>query len=199
MTAHLNEGLTGPITLISAPTGFGKTTLLSEWLAQVQAAGHRVAWLSLDAADSDPLQLLRYLVAAGRTLAPRFGEGVLALIQNPAPQRPQAAALTTLMTLLVNDLAALPPGSILILDDYHLLQGQPVHEAMGFLFDHLPEQVHVVIATREDPPLPLARMRARRQITELRAADLRFTPDEAASLPQRNDGLGPLRRECARA
>ncbi len=189
LTARLNEGLTGAITLISAPTGFGKTTLLSEWLAQVSDGAGRVAWLSLDAADSDPLQLLRYLVAAGRTLAPRFGEGVLALVQNPAPQGLPATALTTLMTLLVNDLTALPEGSILILDDYHLLQGQAVHEAMGFLFDHLPPQVHMVIATREDPPLPLARMRARRQINELRAADLRFTPEEAATFLNAMMGL----------
>jgi LuxR family maltose regulon positive regulatory protein len=93
------------------------------------------------------------------------------------------------MTLLVNDLTTLPEGSILILDDYHLLQGQPVHEAMSFLFDHLPAPVHVVIATREDPPLPLARMRARRQITELRATDLRFTPDEAATFLNAMMGL----------
>ena len=173
LTARLTAGLAGQLTLVSAPPGFGKTTLLAEWLAH---CARPVAWLTLEAGDSEPLHLLRYLVAALQTITPAIGETVLALLQAPQPP-----AVQSLLALLINDLATRLPPAILVLDDYHMLQGAPIHAALGFLLEHLPPQLHLVITTREDPPFPLTRLRARRQLNELRAADLRFTVDEAAA------------------
>ena len=160
------------LTLISASAGFGKTTLVSEWVAGCERP---VAWLSLDEGDNDPARFLTYLVAALQTIAPKIGEGVLAALQSPQPP-PTESILTTLL----NEIAAIPDNFILVLDDYHVIDSEPVDQALTFLLDHLPPQMHLVIATREDPSLPLARLRARGQLTELRAADLRFTPAEAA-------------------
>src|SRR5687768_4007804 len=169
---RLNQGLHRKLTLISAPAGFGKTTLLSAWAAECDRP---VAWLSLDDGDSDPTRFLLYLVAALQTVAPTIGEGILRVLQSPQPP-PIDAILTTLL----NDIAALPDPFILVLDDYHAIDAQPVDQALTFLVEHLPPQLHLVIATREDPPLPLARLRVRGQLSELRAADLRFTASEAA-------------------
>jgi LuxR family maltose regulon positive regulatory protein len=174
LLARLAAGVAGPLTLICAPAGFGKTTLLAAWRGQT--AQPAVAWLSLDAEDSDPFHFLRYLVAALRTTDPRAGATLLPLLQ-AAPRPPPAA----LRSMLINDLAALAAPTVLVLDDYHVLQGAAIHELLAFLVDHLPPALHLVLATREDPPLPLARLRARRQLTELRAEDLRFTTDEAAA------------------
>jgi LuxR family transcriptional regulator, maltose regulon positive regulatory protein len=173
LLTRLNAGLAGQLTLLSAPPGFGKTTLLTQWLA---TCGGPVAWLSLEASDSDPASLVRYLIAAFQTLAPPVGQTTLALLQAPQPPNREI-----LLSLLINDLTAQLPPAILVLDDYHVLQGTHVHQLMGFLIEHLPPQLHLVIATREDPPLPLARLRTRRQMHEVRASDLRFTPDEAAT------------------
>src|SRR6266545_2462204 len=170
--ARLDAGLHGALTLVCAPAGFGKTTLLAEWLRRT---GRAAAWLGLDAGDSDPAALLRYLVAALQTLVPELGATLLGLLQSPQPP-----PLETLLTILVNDLASVPHECILVLDDYHVLAGPPIHQAVSFLLDHLPPELHLIIATREDPPLPLARLRARRQVAELRAEQLRFTADEAA-------------------
>ncbi|MGH2515268.1 MAG: AAA family ATPase, partial [Ktedonobacterales bacterium] len=172
---RLNEGLhRGTLTLIAAPAGFGKTTLVSDWLAECQRPA---AWLSLDAGDNDPVRFLMYLVAALRTLAPELGAGVLGALQSPQPP-----PTDVLLTTLLNDIAAtIADPVILVLDDYHVLDATAVDEALSFLLEHLPAQLHLVIATREDPPVPLARLRARGQLTELRAADLRFTPAEAAA------------------
>jgi LuxR family transcriptional regulator, maltose regulon positive regulatory protein len=169
--ARLDAGLPGMLTLVCAPAGFGKTTLLAEWLRRT---GRPAAWLGLDAGDNDPAVFLRYLVAALQTLVPEVGATMLTLLQSPPPP------LETLLTVLLNDLARLPQNCILVLDDYHVLAAPPNHQAVGFLLDHLPPALHLVIATREDPPLPLARLRARGQIVELRADQLRFTADEAA-------------------
>ena len=178
---RLNAGLHGKLTLISAPAGFGKTTLVSEWVA----AGERpVAWLSLDDGDNDPTRFLTYLIAALQTIAAKIGAGALAALQSPQPP-PSDALLTTLL----NDIAAVADPFILVLDDYHALDSRPVDQALAFLVEHLPPQMHLVIATREDPPLPLARLRARGQLTELRAADLRFTPAEAAEFLNQAMGL----------
>jgi LuxR family transcriptional regulator, maltose regulon positive regulatory protein len=200
LLARLGAGLRGPLTVIAAPAGFGKTTLLTQglgvgsWeLASSPANSqpptpnsHQVAWLSLDAGDSDSTIFLRYLVAALRTvMPPTVGAMALALLEaSPLPP------LTTLLTTLINDLASLGPGAtgaaldsrrwILVLDDYHAITAPAVHEALAFLLDHLPPTLHLVVASREDPPLPLARLRARGQVAELRAADLRFTAGEAA-------------------
>ena len=166
LIARLNAGLHHKLALICAPAGFGKTTLLSAWLAD---CGRPVAWLSLDEGDSDPTRFLSYLVAALQTITPTIGTAVLGLLQSAQPP------IEAILTALLNDIATLPQPAILVLDDYHLIDAKPVDTALTFLVEHLPPQLHLVIATREDPPLPLARFRARGQLTELRATDLRFT------------------------
>src|SRR5215213_4512467 len=160
------------ITLISAPAGFGKTTLVSEWVA---GCGRPVAWLSLDEGDNDPTRFLFYLVTALQTVAMTMGNEVLEMLQSPQPPPPES-----ILTSLLNEITTLPDHFVLVLDDYHVIDARPVDHALTFLIDHQPPQMHLVIATREDPQLPLARLRARGQLTELRAADLRFTPSEAA-------------------
>src|SRR3972149_2222912 len=149
---RLNDGLPSgrKLTLISAPAGFGKTTLVSEWVAGCQRP---VAWLSLDEGDNDPTRFLTYLVAALQTIAPKIGEGILAALQSPQPP-PSEAILTTLL----NEIAAIPDNFILVLDDYHMIDSEPIDHALTFLLDHLPPQMHLVIASREDPNLPLARL-----------------------------------------
>jgi LuxR family maltose regulon positive regulatory protein len=171
---RLNEGLSASrkLTLISAPAGFGKSTLVSEWLA---TCGHPVAWLSLDEGDNDPTRFLTYLIAALQTVAPETGKSVLAIFESLQPPPTE-----TILISLLNEITAIPDDFILVLDDYHVIDSKPVDEALTFLLEHLPPQMHLVITTREDPALPLARLRARSQLTELRAADLRFTPAEAA-------------------
>ena len=169
------------LTLISAPAGFGKTTLVSEWVA---GCSQPVAWLSLDEGDNDLARFLAYLVAALQTIAANIGEGVLGMLQSPQPP-PTELILTTLL----NEITAIPDHFILVLDDYHVIDSKPVDEALTFLLEHLPPQMHLVITTREDPHLPLARLRARGQLTELRAADLRFTPAEASEFLNQVMGL----------
>ncbi len=177
---RLNGGLHRKLTLIAAPAGFGKTTLLSAWVA---GCDRQVAWLSLDKGDSDPTLFLTYLVAALQTIAPDMGVGVLGVLQSPQPP-----PLASILTALLNEITTIPDHFVLVLDDYHVIDAQPVDHALTFLLEHLPPQMHLVIATREDPQLPLARLRARDQLTELRAVDLRFTPYEAAEFL--NQGMG---------
>jgi LuxR family maltose regulon positive regulatory protein len=174
---RLQAVLTCRLTLVSAPAGFGKTTLVSEWVAGCERP---VAWLSLDESDNDPTRFLAYLVAALQTVAPRIGEGALAALQSPQPPPPEL-----LLTTLINEISSIPDNFVLVLDDYHVLDSKPAEAALTFLVDHLPPQLHLVIATREDPPLPLASLRVRGQLTELRAADLRFTSFEAAEFLNR--------------
>ncbi|MDO8881112.1 MAG: LuxR C-terminal-related transcriptional regulator [Coriobacteriia bacterium] len=183
---RLDEGLCSRLILVSAPAGFGKTTIVSEWVAGCNRLDPEVrpAWLSLDEGDSDPARFLAYLVAAVRTVAPDVGQSVLDMLQSPQPP-PTESMLSTLL----NEVAALPHGVVLVLDDYHLVDSEPVDRAVAFVLEHLPPQLHLIIATREDPHLPLARWRARGQLTELRAADLRFTPEEAAEFLNRVMGL----------
>src|SRR6266581_499727 len=169
---RLNEGLHRKLTLIAAPAGFGKTTLISAWVA---GCDRQVAWLSLDKGESDPTLFLTYLVAALRTIAPTIGVGVLGALQSPQPPPTEA-----ILTALLNEITAIPDNFVLVLDDYHVIDAKPIDMALTYLVEHLPPQMHLVIATREDPQLPLARLRARSHLTELRAADLRFTASEAA-------------------
>ena len=143
-------------------------------------ASDPAAWLSLDEGDNDPTRFLTYLVAALQTIAPNIGEGVLGVLQSPQPP-----PIESILTTLLNEITTIPDNFVLVLDDYHVIDAKPVDNALTFLLEHLPPQMHLVIATREDPHLPLARLRARGQLTELRAADLRFTPAEAADFSTR--------------
>ncbi len=183
LTERLNHGLAARsrLTLIAAPAGFGKTTLAGEW---VTGLGRPTAWLSLDEGDNDPVRFLTYVVAALRTVAVGLGEAEFEVLQSRQPP-----PVESILTALINQLAALPEPLILVLDDYHVIEAQAVHAALGHLLDHLPPQLQVVLTTREDPQLPLARYRARGQLTELRAADLRFTADEAAEFLSQVMGL----------
>ena len=174
---RLNRGIDARLTLISAPAGFGKTTLVSGWLASASAAErqHLIAWLSLDQSDNDPTTFWTYVIAALQAVAPTVGTNSQALLE--AGQTPIEAILGALL----NELSALASELVLVLDDYHLVEDRQVHEHLAQFLDRLPPRVHVVITSRADPPLPLARLRARGELVEIRAADLRFTPDEAAA------------------
>jgi LuxR family maltose regulon positive regulatory protein len=188
---RLDEGLRlgHRLTLVSAPAGFGKTTLLSEWCA---GCGRPVAWLSLDEGDNDPARFLAYLVAALQTVEVDIGAGVVAALQSPQPPSMEAG-----LTLLINEMTTISDPFALVLDDYHLITAQPIQDGLTFLLDHLAPQMHLCIAGRADPPLPLARLRARGQLTELRAADLRFTPGEAAAFLNTSVGLNLSNAEVA--
>jgi LuxR family maltose regulon positive regulatory protein len=187
LIGRLDEGLKSRLILVSAPAGFGKTTLVGEWVAGCTRRSPEVpvAWISLDERDSDPARFLAYLVAAVRRVVAGAGQAMLAMLQSPQPP-----ATDTMLTALLNDVATLPHALVLVLDDYHLVDSGQVDEALAFLLEHLPPQLHLVIATREDPRLPLARLRARGQLTELRAADLSFTPSETAEFLNGVMGLG---------
>ena len=177
LIAELERESGRKLTLISAPAGFGKTTLLVEWLRGRADGDHSVAWVSLDEGDNDPVRFLSYLVAAlRRTVGEGFGEGVLAALRSPEPPRMEAV-----LGALVNELDDLPGEIAVVLDDYHMIDSESVHRIVSFLLERLPEGVHIVISGRVDPPLPLARLRTRGQMSELHAADLRFTPEEAAA------------------
>lgn len=194
LTARLDRGLTCALTLICAPAGFGKTTLLIEWLRDRQAAGHplAVAWYSLDSGDGDPNQFMRYLVAALRTLAPSLDDTIRMLMESYQLPSPQAV-----LTGVINELAGLAQDGVLVLEDYHLIHAPVIHEAVVFLLDHLPPRLHVIISTREDPPLPVPRLRARDALCEVRATDLRFTPDEAAAFLNGVMGLNASAEDVA--
>jgi LuxR family transcriptional regulator, maltose regulon positive regulatory protein len=181
-----NRGFGRKLTLISAPAGFGKTTLVSTWVAGCERLEPkvRVAWLSLDETDNDPTCFLTYLVAALQTVAPEIGKGAMDALQTPQPPPTESILIT-----LLNEIADNPDNLLVVLDDYHVLDAKPIDDAVTFLIEHLPPRMHLVIATREDPHLPLARLRVRGQLAELRAADLRFTPAEAAEFLNQVMGL----------
>jgi LuxR family maltose regulon positive regulatory protein len=179
LVERLNEGvrLGRKLTLISAPAGFGKTTLISEW---VQAIGRAtppiaVAWLSLDESDKDLARFFSYFIATLQTIAANIGEEVLAVLHASQPQPPPTESI---LTALLNEITAFPDSLVLVLDDYHVIESQQVDKALTFTLDHLPPQMHLVIASRIDPSLPLSRLRAGGQMTEIREDDLRFSLDE---------------------
>jgi LuxR family maltose regulon positive regulatory protein len=177
LSERLSRGAESALTLVSAPAGFGKTTLLTEWLAAASADELSVGWLSLDQRDNDPALFWTYVVAALNTAAAPHSVGADALSLLQSSQPPSEAALATLL----NELSAVPHEVVLVLDDYHVIEAPDVQDGMAFLLEHLPPQMHVVIATRADPPFPLARLRGRGELVDIRVADLRFTPDEAAA------------------
>jgi len=169
------EGSEGPrLILVAAPAGFGKTTLLAQWLAAGEGSRCRVAWLALDPGDADLRLFLTHLVAAIQTVEPETGVDALALLEAGG-----ATATEAVLVSLINDLDVLAGPTVVALDDYHVIEGAAVHEAVTFLLDNLPPQVTMALATRADPPLPLSRLRAHGELVEVRAGDLRFTTDEA--------------------
>ncbi|QIN85115.1 LuxR family transcriptional regulator [Rubrobacter tropicus] len=181
LIGRLNEGLHRRLTLVCAPAGFGKTTLIGEWIA---GCGRPAAWLSLEEGDGDPARFLAYLVAALRAVAADIGEGILDALRSPQPPPTEP-----LLTALLNEIATVEDDFFLVLDDYHLVDAKVVDDAIAFLLEHVPPEMHLIIATREDPRLPLARLRARGQLVEVRAADLRFNPSEAAAFLKGEMGL----------
>jgi LuxR family maltose regulon positive regulatory protein len=178
---RLNEGLSRKLSLIAAPAGYGKTTLLSAWAA---GCGQPVAWLSLDDRDNEPARFLAYLIAAIQTIEADLGQDIL-----PALRSSQSSTLANWLPVLVNQLDTIARPFVLVLDDYHLITTPEIQQALTFLLEHQPPQMHLAIATRKDPPLPLPRLRARGQLTELRQADLRFTAEETTAFLQRGMGV----------
>ncbi len=177
---RLEAALRCRLTIVCAPAGFGKTTLLSEWIAQSSREGGAptppAAWLSVDREDNDPERFWTYFVSAIQTVQPQLGRSALALLETG-----KAPSIRAVLTTLVNDINEAGREFVLVLDDYHEISSRSVHESLAFFVDHLPAQAHLVLATRTDPPLPLARLRVRGQLCELRAADLRFTIEEATA------------------
>jgi LuxR family transcriptional regulator, maltose regulon positive regulatory protein len=181
---RLNQGMQRKLTLVSAPAGFGKTTLLCEWLRSPRGKELPVAWISLDEGDNDPVRLATYLCAALVQVQAGFGERTLPLIHAPQPP-----SMETIVASLINEITAIAHDVVLVLDDYHVITAPSVQRAIAFLLDRLPEPMHLVLASRIDPPLPLSRLRVRQQMMEIRAADLRFTAEEAAAFLQEVMGL----------
>jgi LuxR family maltose regulon positive regulatory protein len=178
---RLNAGLDRKVTLVSAPAGFGKTTLVAEWLNQLACPG---TWLSLDEGDNDPVQFLTYLIAALQKVDAGIGQAAQGLLGVP-----QLPPLESLVTLLINDIAATSQPLVLVLDDYHAIHAESIHQAIEFLIEHQPPQVRLVLVTRQDPPLPLPRLRVRSQLVEICEEDLRFAADEAGDFLTQALGL----------
>ena len=182
--ARLDDGVSRAVVIISAPAGFGKSTLLTSWLAGRATQDRSVAWLSLDAGDNDPNVFWRYFLAGIARLHPGVGATASALLGSPQPP-----GMATILTTLVNDLHSMSRDVIFVLDDYQLIDSADVHEAMTFLIENRPSRLHLIILTRADPPLPLSRLRASGELLELRAADLRFGPGEAGTYLNQVMGL----------
>jgi LuxR family transcriptional regulator, maltose regulon positive regulatory protein len=176
LVARLEEGAGYDLVLVSAPAGFGKTTLLGEWARRTRQAGSTI-WLSLDEADNDPIRFWDHFIAALAPLGPDAGQEALALLHAPVPLPPES-----FLVALVNSLAGIAREFAVVLDDYHAIQSPPIHQGISFLIDHMPAAMQLIIAGRADPPLPLARYRGGGSMLEIGADDLRFTPEEAASL-----------------
>jgi LuxR family maltose regulon positive regulatory protein len=188
---QLNAGLSRRLMLVSAPAGYGKTTLLSDWAHRSELRTH-VAWVSLDKGDNDPVIFWDYFATALKGLQAGAGENASALLRSPQPP-----PIESVLTTLVNEVSTISDDFTLVLDDYHLIESQSVHSGMSFLLDHLPPQMHLVIATRADPSLPLSRLRGRGAMIEIRADDLRFTLDEATVFLKEVMGLSLTTEDLA--
>ncbi len=172
LTERINRGVRGPLTLLSAPAGFGKTNLLVEWTAETSLS---VAWLTLDGDDNDLVRFFRYLTSAFQTVEPRLGEEALDIIQTT-----KGSGLEMGLTYLINEISALPKDIALVLDEFQVIEDPSIYQSFSFLLKHLPQNLHLVIASRSQPALDLANLRAKRRVVELGADDLRFTADEVA-------------------
>jgi len=174
LTEQVNAGLEAghSLTLISAPAGYGKTTLLAEWISEYN---DQVVWLSLDEQDNNPHRFWTYFITALQTVPQSLGQSSLKSLEFAHDSDPQ-----NFLTELINDAAVLEHKIIIVLDDYHLISNQEIHSGLTFILDHSPPSLHIIIATRVDPPLPISRLRVRGKLTEFRAADLRFTNDESS-------------------
>jgi LuxR family maltose regulon positive regulatory protein len=202
LLARLDTCLQRKLTLISAPAGFGKTTLVSEWIGSHGPPGEEerfsAAWLSLDAGDNDPVRFWRYVLAACRRFDEYVGHDALAMLHSPQliSFDVQQFTFESMLTTFLNDLNRLSCRCVLVLEDYHLITSAEIHDSMAFLLDHLPEPVHMMILTRSDPPLPMARLRARGETLELRATDLRFSLEDTRSFLQQTVSF-PISEEVA--
>lgn len=181
LLSELEAGRSARVILLSAPVGFGKTTLLSNW---IQTSDFPAAWLSLDVADNDPAQFMTYCLAAWQQITPNLGQSARSLLKATPP-----APLESVLVALINELSQLTEDAFLILDDYHVIEETEIHAALNFMVEKLPAKVHIVFSSRSDPPLALSRWRARGQLIELRQADLRFNPNEAALFLTETAGL----------
>lgn len=188
----LSESLTRPLTLISAPAGFGKSTLVSSWYEQSRGAFH-LAWVSLDSEDNEPERFLAYLAAASGQLQAGLGEGLLAALDTPQPVEPRAA-----LRLLIRDLAEFAGTGVLVLDDYHTITNSEIHDLLSYLIGNLPPDLHLIIATRADPPLQLSRLRVNDRLVEIRAADMLFRQEEVEDFLAQTMGLTLSREASAR-
>jgi LuxR family maltose regulon positive regulatory protein len=188
LLALLDAGRERKLTLLSAPAGFGKTTLVRQWLAEAAAQGKApvLAWLALDPGDNDPLRFWRYLITACRTLSPEIGVQSLALVETPVAIK---SPLDMILTAFVNELAQVAHESILVLEDYHVITTPQIHEIVGLLLEHLPRHLHLLIITRAHPPLPLARLAASGELTEIEAPELRFSDAETAAFLRQSTAL----------
>ncbi len=189
LTERMNAAIQGPLTLVVAPAGWGKTTLLHAWHADASRMNWPLAWVSLDAGDNDPIRFWTYVITALTLVHPGVGTLPLTLLQTTPPP-----PIKVVLTALLNALNQLPTDTVLVLDDYHLIEAEDIHDALGYLVEHLPANMHLVIASRHDPLLPLARLRGRGHLSELRADHLRFTLQETTAFLTEVMGL-PLSRE----
>jgi LuxR family maltose regulon positive regulatory protein len=190
LTELLDDGASRKLTLISAPAGYGKTTLVAAWLA---GCGRPAAWLTVDEGDNDWIRFLSYAIAALRTLDESLGGQALTLLQSPQPPHPEA-----ILSTLINELASVPEPFALVLDDVHEIRSNAVHESISFLLEHMPPRMHLVLLTREEPELPLARLRMRGEVADLGVDELRFRPEETAEFLADSMGL-ELTAEAASA
>lgn len=194
LVERMERGAHGKLVLLSAPPGFGKTSLLAEWATSLLPPDSTIAWLSLDLADDHPVTFWRYVVSALSSVRPAIGNsGALELLDAPQP-----ALIEAVLSVVLNEVAAEPGTFWLVLDDYHLIETDSIQRGMTFLLDHLPPHMHVILATRVDPPLPLPRFRARGELTEIRAEDLRLTTEEAGAFLNELMGLGLNNDDVAR-
>ena len=172
LVEKLMQGLDCSLILVSAPAGYGKTTVLSDLVHNIEP-DIKTTWISLDSTDNDPVTFWNYFITALGNIEQGIGDDALSILHSPG-----SSPTDLLLTTLINEINKITSDFFFILDDYHVIESQPVHEAVTFILDHIPGKMHLVIATPTDPPLPLARLRGRRSMIEIRTNDLRFTHDE---------------------